>query len=322
MNNGRILKADIKEKSLIDLGNHLTGTLRANLQSAGCAIQKGDIDHNTTDAWGKMPEQLRSDVKMYLEKDVLGLCELYNKINDDMFQSESVNICDFLTTSHCAYTLWAESYLDQPVYIPTPKQDDFIRQSVYGGRCYKNKNRFTSAQYDAVKNGTLTDVEQIDDYMVYLDVVSLYPTSMLNEYPVGTPLDTTEYVDGKLGIYKINYKPNKKLLTPVLPRRENNALKWDLLDGTGVYTSVDIENAKRNGYEIEVEYGMYWEEKATVFKDYIDRFYQKKQNSVKQGQERKKSSGASRAQQTRFMTNKKAKVTDLPPPRMSSLYPS
>lgn len=281
MNNGRILKSEVQGKSLIDLGNHLTGTLRANLQSAGCAIQKGDIDHNTTNAWNKMPEELKADVKLYLEKDVLGLCELYNKINEDMYSDEQVNICDFLTTSHSAYTLWAENYLDQPVYIPTPKDDDFIRQSVYGGRCYKNKNRFISAQYEAVKNGTLNDVEEVNDYMVYLDVVSLYPTSMLREYPVGAPEDTTEYKEGKLGIYKINYIPNKKLLTPVLPRRVNNALKWDLEDGTGVYTSIDIENAKRFGYEIEVEYGMYWEEKAPIFQDYINKFYQKKQNSVK-----------------------------------------
>ena len=281
MNNGRILKGEIQGKTLIDLGNHLTGTLRANLQSVGCAIQKGDIDHNTTNAWDKMPEELKADVKLYLEKDVLGLCELYNKINEDMYTDEQVNICDFLTTSHSAYTLWAENYLDQPVYIPTPKDDEFIRQSVYGGRCYKNKNRFISKQYEAVKNGTLTDVEEVDDYMVYLDVVSLYPTSMLREYPVGSPVDTSEYQPGKLGIYKIHYKPNKSLLTPVLPRRVNNALKWDLEDGTGVYTSVDIENAKRFGYEIEVEYGKYWEEKAPIFQAYINKFYQKKQNSVK-----------------------------------------
>lgn len=281
MNNGRILKAEIQGKNLIDLGNHLTGTLKQNLQGAGCAIQKGDIDHNTTNAWSKMPEQLQHDVKMYLEKDVLGLCELYNKINADMYDSEEVNLCDFLTTSHCAYTLWAEKYLDQPVYIPKPEQDKFIRQSIYGGRCYKNKNRFTSAQYEAVKNGTLTNIEEIDDYMVYLDVVSLYPTSMMREYPVGLPENTTDYKEGKLGIYKINYKPNKSLLTPVLPRRVENSLKWDLEDGTGVYTSVDIENAKRFGYDIEVEYGMYWEESAPIFKSYIEKFYQKKQNSVK-----------------------------------------
>jgi len=281
MNNGRILKSEVQGKSLIDLGNHLTGTLKANLQSAGCAIQKGDIDHNTTNAWNKMSEQLQTDVKMYLEKDVLGLCELYNKINADMYDSEEVNLCDFLTTSHCAYTLWAEKYLDQPVYIPKPEQDKFIRQSIYGGRCYKNKNRFTSAQYEAVKNGTLTDIDKIDDYMVYLDVVSLYPTSMLREYPIGTPLNTTDYVPGKMGIYKINYKPNKSLLTPALPRRVDNALKWDLEDGTGVYTSVDIETAKRFGYEIEVEHGIYWEESAPIFKSYIEKFYQKKQNSVK-----------------------------------------
>jgi hypothetical protein len=281
MNNGRILKAEVQGKILIDLGNHLTGTLRQNLESAGCAIQKGDIDHNTTNAWGAMPEELRGDVLLYLEKDVKGLCELYNKINEDMYESEGINISDYLTTSHCAYSLWATKYLKSPVYIPTPEEDTFIRQAVYGGRCYKNKNSFKSSQYDDIMNGTIADIDSVEDFMVYLDVVSLYPTSMLEQFPIGEPEKTTKYMDGKMGIYKISYIPNKTLLTPVLPRRVENSLKWDLMDGEGVYTSVDIENAKRHGYTIEVHHGMYWENTAPIFEEYIQKFYQKKQNSVK-----------------------------------------
>jgi hypothetical protein len=281
MNNGRILRAEVKDRVLIDLGNHLTGTLRENLISAGCAIQKGDIDHNTTNAWHLMSKTLRDDVELYLEKDVLGLCELYEIINADMFKSEGVNICNFLTTSHCAYTLWAEKYLSHPVYIPTPDDDSFIRQAVYGGRCYKNKSSYKSEQYDDIKNGLIKSIDEVDDFMVYTDVVSLYPTSMKENYPIGAPIKTSVYQENKMGIYKVRYTTNKTLLTPVLPRRENNALKWDLLDGEGVYTSVDIETAKRYGYTFEIDYGMYWEESAKLFDEYIEKFYQKKQNAVK-----------------------------------------
>jgi hypothetical protein len=39
--------------------------------------------------------------------------------------------------------------------------------------------------------------------------------------------------------------------------------------GTGYYTSVDIEDMKSCGYQIEILGGWYWDQSANVFKDYI-----------------------------------------------------
>ena len=111
------------------------------------------------------------------------------------------------------------------------------------------------------------------------------------EYPVGLPIKTTSYQNGKMGIYRIEYKTNKNLAHAVLPRRDlsNNSsndcsggmLKWDLIDSSGVYSSVDIENALKFGYEIEVIDGYYWEHKDFIFRDYINELFQDKKNAKK-----------------------------------------
>ncbi len=84
-----------------------------------------------------------------------------------------------------------------------------------------------------------------------------------------------------MGIYRIEYISNKTLLTPILPRKENGGLKWDLIDGAGWYSSVDTENARKNGYIVSVFEGYYWEKNAKIFKSYVEVFYEMKKKSVK-----------------------------------------
>ena len=96
------------------------------------------------------------------------------------------------------------------------------------------------------------------------------------EYPVGRHTETNIYQSGKVGIYKIRYQPPKNILTPILPRKADKKLIWDLEDSEGWYTSVDIENAKAHGYKVEIVTGLYWETSARVFESYVDEFYKMK----------------------------------------------
>jgi len=129
---------------------------------------------------------------------------------------------------------------------------------------------------DGVINMTRQEFDCIKDYLQDLDVCSLYPFAMKERFPVGEAIDTLEYKEGKMGIYRCSYKPNKKLLIPVLPKHENLGLKWNLNDDEGVYSSVDIETARKYGYEIKVLNGVYWEDSEYLFKDYIDMTYARK----------------------------------------------
>jgi hypothetical protein len=81
---------------------------------------------------------------------------------------------------------------------------------------------------------------------------------MLDEFPIGDPYEVKEWQNGLLGIYKVKYTTNKKLMVSPLPRREEGKLIWDLVDGEGWYTSIDIQNAQDDGYSFEIERGIVW----------------------------------------------------------------
>lgn len=289
LNNGNILTATIKgDKKLIDLCRHLTGKLSDNLKSNGCSIAKGEINHNESVAWEITDENRKSLVREYLRCDVMGLCELYEKVNSPMYDKYNINLCEKLTTSSNAFGIWKDNYLKHEIYLLKNQDDVNVRCAIYGARCYKNKNRFTSKQYDDVMK--LLDADSLNknefdnicDFIFDADVVSLYPTAMAEyKYPVGIEIKTNTYQKDKLGIYRIEYKAPKNLLNPILPRRENGKLVWDLNDSEGWYSSVDIENAKKKGYIIKVITGYYWQFSEYVFKEYIEEFYKMKSNATK-----------------------------------------
>ncbi len=281
LNNGNILSAKIQGKKLIDLCRHLTGTLSSNLKQNGCSIAKGEIDHNLSKRWEETDVNRKGEVREYLKCDVLGLCELYEKVNEPIYSKYKINLCEKMTTSSNAFDIWRDNYLNEKIFLLDAEKDKNVRQSIYGARCYKNKNRFTSTQFEKVIDGSIS-YDEITDYIFDADVVSLYPTAMSKyPYPVGKEKSTNIYRQGKLGIYKITYIAPKDLLNPILPRKDNKKLIWDLNDGCGWYSSVDIESAKEKGYKINIITGYYWEESSYIFKDYIEEFYQMKQNATK-----------------------------------------
>ncbi len=91
---------------------------------------------------------------------------------------------------------------------------------------------------------------------------------MLEKFPIGFPTETKIFIEGKLGIYNINYITNKNLIhNSIGGRKEEGKLIWDLKDGTGYYTLVDIEDMKSCGYQIEILNGWFWNDSDNVFKD-------------------------------------------------------
>ena len=52
-------------------------------------------------------------------------------------------------------------------------------------------------------------------------------------------------------------------------------------DASGVYNSVDIENALKCGYKVKIIEGYYWEKTAKVFQSYIEFLYQFKKQAKK-----------------------------------------
>ena len=119
------------------------------------------------------------------------------------------------------------------------------------------------------------------DYLVELDFNSLYPSVMYTyDYPTGECMYTTELhsttcefeVTGRLplGIYQVSYVPPTDLFLAVLPKRVKGALKWELVEGQGWYTSVDLENAYAACYTIKFHAAWIYPTHGKVFVDHVE----------------------------------------------------
>lgn len=293
ISNGAIVFARFKNIFLIDIAKHTLGSLRNNLKEFGCVIQKGDFDHSKASRWEDMSIRLREDCINYLRSDVQGLQHIYLILSKGIWEEYGFDMKHYISVGHLSYSIWMEKVREKfVIFKPSPMQEDHFRGSVYGGRCYKTRHEFKSTQYDDYFNG-LVDFDGVDDYIVDLDVVSLYPTAMSNyAYPTGmcrevrdiTQVETVLRTSGKfpfMGIYYVAFKPNVNLQHAILPVRVKGSLKWDLKAGQGWYTTVDIENAVKYGYSIELIRGWEWVRSDFIFKEYISELYKKKSGAQK-----------------------------------------
>ena len=305
---GSIFRAKLKNITFIDLCKHTTGSFKANLKTMGCKLAKGDFDHKKGNDWDKMLEQdskngtnFAKDCIEYLKIDVMGLKELYNKINEALNKDFKINIHSFFSTSHTTFSVWKDhmmKHCKSVIKIPTRREELAFRPSCFGGRCYPSKKMFESIERNDYLKGKL-DYNKVYDYLMDLDVVSLYPSVMqFHDFPVGKVIEVknsnehNKYIRENnkckfAGIYYIKYIANKYLSHAILPHREQFGLKWTLADGEGYYTSVDIDNALQYGYKIEIvkpedkyeAIGFYWEKTKKIFESYIKKLFEKKKRA-------------------------------------------
>jgi hypothetical protein len=286
VNNGSIISFRYQNIILMDFYKHMQGSLAKNLEASGCETRKGDFDHENASKWEIMTPKLRKECILYLKSDVMGLRELYNKINTAVYDEYKVNLSSYISTSSLTFNLW-KSHINgkYDIRLPNQEQEDAFRQAIRGGRTYKTKHGFRSNQYDSYQKGE-TKFEEIKDYLIDADVVSLYPSAMLGLFPTGrcfkwekpkeknTPL--------KMGIYHISYKTNKSLAHSISGRRGiDGSLKWDLVDCEDWATSVDIEDMRENGYTVKIISGFYWEKKEKIYESYVKELYKKKKANIK-----------------------------------------
>ena len=295
----QINKLRYKRIQTFDLNRHMVGSLRDNLKEWGCKVLKGDFDHKrSTGGWEKMDRNARRDCLKYLKKDVMGLRELRKKKNESCIKLHGVSMYSSLSASAFSWKCWKREGMlsadenglvnrakSHVVQLPNIEIDKFFRMAIKGGRTYLNKKRFVSDQREGYLRGEIT-FDELVDYMIDADAVSLYPAAMLEEYPVGY-CERLEKGDkkmqGKMGVYKCNVQSNKFLAHPISGRRkENGGLSWDLQDQKEVWlTSIEIEDMVKNGYKIEILDGYFWKDTAPVFKKYIRKLFKEKKRAKK-----------------------------------------
>lgn len=276
-----------REYVFIDLLNFTNGSLRDNLKSYGCQCAKGEIDY--TKIGYDDSNEFKDQLIEYLKADVLGTYQLMRKI-DEPFLEKGISITDgsVYTLSQVAFKIlnqyWKKAGILQG-RVPK-KVDEASRKSAYGGRCEVFKRVYKSVDYDEIrrklkKKGETVNIDEIKDYMRALDVNSLYPYVMKdNFYPTGDAIFTGHFQKDKLGIYLCDVVKPKDLEFPVVNDKVYNS--YNLIDTSGCYyTSVDIIQMRKHGYKVEITNGYYWKEQHKIFEDYINEYYHIKQNAKK-----------------------------------------
>lgn len=250
---------------------------------------KTEFDHFKIKSWADV-ETYRPEVEPYLQRDVLGMKEVFEKFSDMVYDIFKCYMTEFVTLSAMSYAIWTQS-VGELIELPDTQKYEFIRSSLYGGRTYPMSREFTSKQYNEIVGCESTEklkeiYKTMDDWIFNADATSLYPTAMVKfEYPLGN----SEWVAGdavdvnnlKIGIYDVDIEANKSLIVPILPQKtETGGISWNLYDRRGVYTSADLENAIRFGYKItKVHKALVWNKSGDIFSEYILKCYKIKEEN-------------------------------------------
>lgn len=238
---------------------------------------------------------LNDDFENSLEAfDSQNLKELFIKVNDIYYNQEQVNIVEFITISDCSYSLWTKKNKLIIEIVGDKKIYKMISSSCYGGRVLVMKHSFKSRRYDDIikKKLTYNEIIKSKDFLVYLDVSSLFPAGCIGtmnikvKFPVGFGRHSnngeSEYKNDKLGFYCISYIPPRDLRIPILPNKnKDHSVSWTLKSGEGIYTSEDIKNALRHNYKIKFlgPCFVYDNTSETHFLEFISQWYKLKSNN-------------------------------------------
>ena len=289
--NGSLKKVEYKNLIIFDLYLHIQCSLKDACKAFNCDIQKGEFDHKLIRSWDDVPTH-KKDWELYLEKDVDSMAELYQKYVQTIWDNFQMNANKYITLSSLAEAIWKTTlHEDIKIKIPTYEHDQFIRRALYGARTLPFKKQFIS------KNE--------DDYLVDLDVISLYPTAMLNYFPTDyevvadqkrldklLEMIQTNQVQDMDYIIECDIEIPKALLLNVLPRKYPDGISEIYEGGVGwsdmssiekqCYTSVDIKRALIHNYKVKKIYRAFvFKRSSKVFENYIHTCYKWKQESVK-----------------------------------------
>ena len=316
MNKGRLLQINFFGHKVLDLYNFLGPvSLDANCAAYQIELRKSIFPHLYARSWkdlqyvgpllgpeyypagvrGKYDEwkkdheyfNFMEECEVYLQRDVECLQLLGEKFITEMWTQFNIYVPHYLTLSQVAFDLW-RSTLDPKIMIPLPVLPDLYHktnEATYGGRCHFVKRFFKSSQVDL-------PYDQITDYLIDLDVVSLYPASMLSgEFPHGDVKHwhTTDALrvlhecmmvnDLPIGIYEVIVECPTHYIVPVLPRKNAKGhTVWDLKFDSKpqCYTSIDIRLGLEHGYRFTILSAYVWNGQAPLFNTYIHDVFQRK----------------------------------------------
>lgn len=159
-------------------------------------LRKKEFDHDLIKTWGDI-EVHKQLIAEYNNYDIYSLACIYAKCAIGFWKTDSVNMKKYITLSQMCYKIWTCDLTDKDIFIPNRKQHDWFRKALYGGRSMPQWSDWKSTHYDNLhriynNHGSIDKHigDGLEDYMDYMDVVSLYPYAAYSfKYPYGTIKD-------------------------------------------------------------------------------------------------------------------------------------
>lgn len=180
---------------LKDACRFLPGSLDDNCRAFGLSTNqsKADFEH------GKMKtvediDRYRGEYLPYLKLDVVALRAVISRYANVVWDSYRLHLCKFVTGAHLAYAVFTTRLPpNAPLFrIDSIKDEANIRAAYRGGRVicgrpeWRTSDCFEIIEKDDQQMLSREDYDKITDFLVYVDVNSLYPSAQVNqEYPIG-----------------------------------------------------------------------------------------------------------------------------------------
>jgi DNA polymerase type B, organellar and viral len=233
-------------------------------------ILKEDYKELYKEVWS-----LKDECLIYLEKDLLSLYKVLEKVNKEFFFKFNTQMTESLTIAGLASKLYLEKYYDSnksplPLILKNNIWKD-IHSAYYGGRVEVYNPRFP------------TPSNKPGDVLYYYDINSLYPAASLNPMP-GLKCKYLQFtnqpdLNNLFGFFYCKVKTPANNYLGLLPYRTS---KGNLLFPTGEwhgwYFSDRLKFALINGYEIEIIKGYNFEKTQNAFTKFVKNIYEIKSN--------------------------------------------
>jgi hypothetical protein len=209
----------------------------------------------------------------YCERDVIILHKLINKFNLLIFRLTSINAIKYPTLPALSFAVYRSNFLNKFDNIPKLNGEiyNFISKGYYGGAVDVYKPKLIKGK------------------IFRYDVNSLYPYVMSKfDMPVGNPKyfegDIFKFTDNPFGFFEVEVEAPKFLNHPILLYKTDKTYNYrsiaPLGKWKGVYFSEEIKNCIKYGYKFTVIRG-YTFDRKNIFKEYVEMFYNLKQQSDK-----------------------------------------
>lgn len=295
-----------KKIEVKDFARFVQGSLEANCKAfkINSDEAKSDFDHSKMKSWEDV-EKYKHEWFDYLRRDVVALRACFMHLAKACLVEDKMDMRKFLTISHLAYGIFT-SNLKPGLLFKTPYQDEAIMRETYrGGRIICGRKLWLSSSFEkCIEHEIVPNLifEEMADFLVYLDVNSLYPSVQVErKYPCGKykrlkkekffqqalqKNDLKFYDIWHKRIAKVDVKSPTNLMVPFLmSRTKEGKATQDLKTKIEVwYTGPELWEACILGYEIlQIHEVVEWDKYQDIFTPYVLKCYESKKNAERDG---------------------------------------